>query len=197
MMKLNQVHANHGVRCSGGPRTEKAIRLAVGHVSEGGYNNAPGVAAYLKTREDGSAHKINDDNATIEIAPDNLITCHAGNCNAYSLGFELCGYSGGTLRVWLKKHRMTLDRGAYQMAHAMVRHRIPLRMLTVRRIKNGARSGWTWHKWASLGGIGTDHTDIPPGTIHHPTRSALAYHSWRLRHHYKALKDHWEAIDYV
>lgn len=151
----------------GGGRNGK-VKTVVIHSTESPADTAEGVANYLKTRPDGSAHVVVDNSNTFQLQVPSKTTCGAGGFNTGVYHIEQAGFAHWSRKQWLRQ-LPTVRRAAYEAARVTSRYDIPRRWLAPSEV--GKKSGITSHLNVTLAGYPTTHTD--PGK-HYPRRTFMA-----------------------
>jgi hypothetical protein len=137
------------------------IRVVV-HCTAGGADatGASGTARYFRMEEaTGSAHAIADNDETLTCAYDTVVCWHAPP-NPHSLGIELCcTLSNQGKGHWaLANHVAMMKRGAKWVAEKCIKHKIPVRKLTVAQVRAGYK-GICGHGDVTLAFGQSSHTD--------------------------------------
>lgn len=163
----------------GGYSSSGKVRTVVLHSTEG--STAEGGAAYLHQSTTGSVQIVVDDKDAFRLANDSKVCCGVGGFNDRCVHIEQAGFASWSRKQWLRRLR-TLRRAAYWTAVTLKKHDIPCRKLTVKKLREGRRSGYTYHRWIVEAGLGTStHTDPGP---HYPYTKMDAL----IQYYYRRVK---------
>lgn len=165
-MKFPATEWNMGVNCDQGAHSD--VRVVVVHETQG--STIEGGISTLKSRSDGSAHEITGPDSRgklrrVRLAQDNRILCHCGGQNSYTYGMEKVGISAWkkAFRLASKTERANIALAAYATAHALRRHDLPPRYLSIKTLSKGNVAadfrGWTYHRNCAYAFRTTTHTD--------------------------------------
>lgn len=158
-----------------------AVRVVTYHGAQSG--SARGAATTLTTNPQASAHEVHDAKEGFWLARDRTILCHVGGANTGNYGIEDATFASWSRKLWFL-HRFQLKWSAHQVAHALLRHRLPNHYIgraeaaSVQSVQE--LTGWTYHINLSLAPwCPSTHTD--PGAMF-PHRWFARYIAWYYRH---------------
>lgn len=166
-------------RHNSGHRDPSQIRLVVMHDTEGG--TARSVARYFASRSArASTHWVVDETRAVRCLADDVVPWGAPGANTDGIHIEQCGFASWSRVTWYR-HQATLKRAAWVAARASVDHRVPVRWLTDRQLRDGVSEGFTTHAQVSRVFRGSGHWDPGKGW---PAR----YFLWLVKRRVKWLK---------
>jgi hypothetical protein len=102
-----------------------------------------------------------DETRAVRCLADDVIPWGAPGANTDGIHIEQCGWASWSRLTWFR-HQATLKRAAWVAARASVDHRIPVRWLTDRQVRDGVSEGFTTHAQISRCFKGSGHTDPGP-----------------------------------